>query len=146
MKQTKKELEKKLTIKQLKFCHELIIDWNGSRAARVAGYSEKTANKIASENQTKPDIQAYIQLIKDDFEKNCNITKTRQLKKYIKIAYGPEDESEPHNVDEKIQLQAMEGINKLMGYYAAQKLEHSGEVSMQPELDEKTIKEIVARL
>ena len=32
---------------------------SGKQAAIAAGYSEKTATKIASENQTKPDIQEY---------------------------------------------------------------------------------------
>jgi phage terminase small subunit len=47
-----------LTEKQKIFCREYIFDWNGTRAAKVAGYSENTAAVIASENLTKPYIQA----------------------------------------------------------------------------------------
>lgn len=51
---------KKLTIKQTKFADEYIISGNATQAAINAGYSEKTARKIGSENLTKPDIKAYI--------------------------------------------------------------------------------------
>ena len=50
---TLKELKKKLTEKEKNFCHEYVIDWNGARAARVAGYSEKTCTEIASQNLIK---------------------------------------------------------------------------------------------
>lgn len=47
----------KLTPKQEKFCVEYLKDFNGTRAAIEAGYSKKTARKIAHENLTKPDIR-----------------------------------------------------------------------------------------
>lgn len=47
----------KLTEKQKRFVREYKINGgNGTQAAIKAGYSEKTARKIASENVTKPDI------------------------------------------------------------------------------------------
>lgn len=84
---TKKELLKKLTPKEKKFSHQYIIDWNGSRAARVAGYSEKTCAEIAYENLMKPHIKQYIDFIKDDFEKESGVSKLRQLNELSKIAY-----------------------------------------------------------
>lgn len=51
---------KKLTIKQKKFADEYIKTGNATQSAINAGYSEKTARKIGSENLTKPDIKAYI--------------------------------------------------------------------------------------
>ena len=51
---------KKLTIKQKKFADEYIISGNATQAAINAGYSEKTARKIGSENLTKLDIKSYI--------------------------------------------------------------------------------------
>ena len=48
----------KLTPKQKAFVREYKANGgNGTQAAIKAGYSEKTARKIASENVTKPDIQ-----------------------------------------------------------------------------------------
>lgn len=49
-----------LTQKQRIFCEEYIKTTNATKAAIAAGYSEKTARSIGSENLTKPDISAYI--------------------------------------------------------------------------------------
>ena len=49
-----------MTPKQKRFCDEYLIDCNATQAAIRAGYSEKTAKQIASENLSKPDIRAYI--------------------------------------------------------------------------------------
>ena len=55
----------KLTNKQEAFCREYIIDLNATQAALRAGYSEKTAQMIGSENLTKPIInQCIAELIK----------------------------------------------------------------------------------
>ena len=53
---------KKLTARQERFCREYIIDYNATKAAVRAGYSEKTAKSIGSENLTKPDIRTYIKM------------------------------------------------------------------------------------
>lgn len=87
-KYTLDELRKKLTDKERIFCHEYIIDWNGARSARKAGYSEKTCVEIAYENLRKPHIKQYIDFIKDDIEKEAGITKLRQLNELAKIAYS----------------------------------------------------------
>ena len=50
----------KLTAKQQRFCDEYLIDLNATQAAIRAGYSKRTANRIASENLLKPDIRKYI--------------------------------------------------------------------------------------
>lgn len=52
----------KLTDKQRSFIeHYCSNGFNATQAAISAGYSEKTACKIASENLSKPDIQSGIQ-------------------------------------------------------------------------------------
>lgn len=50
----------KLTDKQEMFCAEYLIDLNATQAAIRAGYSEKTANRMGSENLSKPDLQEKI--------------------------------------------------------------------------------------
>jgi phage terminase small subunit len=77
-----------LTEKQRIFCNEYILDWNGSRAARVAGYSEATANVIASENLTKPYIQAYIKDLQADIEKIAGVSRLRVINEHIKLAFS----------------------------------------------------------
>jgi phage terminase small subunit len=50
-----------LTNKQKAFAEAYLRCWSATEAAKVAGYSEKTARAIGSENLTKPDIKALIQ-------------------------------------------------------------------------------------
>ena len=53
-------MDNKMTAKQRMFCDEYLIDLNATQAAIRAGYSEKTAKAIGSENLTKPYIREYI--------------------------------------------------------------------------------------
>ncbi len=55
-----------LTDKQEIFCREYLIDLNATQAAIRAEYSENTANRTASENLSKPDIQNRIAELKAD--------------------------------------------------------------------------------
>lgn len=50
-----------LTDKQAAFVREYLIDLNAAGAARRAGYSERTADRIGHENLRKPEIAAKIQ-------------------------------------------------------------------------------------
>lgn len=49
-----------LNDQQERFCHEYIVDLNGTQAAIRAGYSENSARQIASENLSKPHIRQRI--------------------------------------------------------------------------------------
>lgn len=77
-----------LTEKQKIFCREYIYDWNASRAAREAGYSEKTAGEMGYENLRKPEIQAYISEIQKDLEKTAGISRLKILKEHEKLAFS----------------------------------------------------------
>lgn len=77
-----------LTEKQRIFCHEYVRDWNATRAAKVAGYSENTAKQIGSENLTKLDIKQYIEYIQVDLAKLAGISKLRNIEELQKIAYS----------------------------------------------------------
>lgn len=50
----------KLTTKQKNFCEYYLQTGNATEAARLAGYSEKTAYAIGQENLKKPVISEYI--------------------------------------------------------------------------------------
>jgi phage terminase small subunit len=58
-KQDKKK--KKLTPKEKVFIEEYIRCWNGAKAARLAGYSPKTARETAYELLTKPHIKEHME-------------------------------------------------------------------------------------
>lgn len=59
-----------LTDKQQIFCEEYLIDLNATQAAIRAGYSEKTARQIASDNLTKANIQDCIASLKAERSDN----------------------------------------------------------------------------
>jgi phage terminase small subunit len=82
------ELRVKLTEKERVFCHQYIIDWNGARSARYAGYSEDSARQIACDTLTKAYIQQYISFIKNNLEEESGISKLRNLQELAKIAYS----------------------------------------------------------
>ena len=65
--------------KQAIFVAEYIIDFSGARAARAAGYSERTAAKYASELLEKPEIQAAIREHQALREKRTLITADKVL-------------------------------------------------------------------
>lgn len=77
-----------LTEKQENFCNEYLIDFNASRAARAAGYSDDTAYAIGSENLRKPEIQARIHQLRAEMGKQFNITRERIAQEYARIAFG----------------------------------------------------------
>jgi len=81
-------MEIKLTEKQRIFCHEYVVDYNGSRAARVAGYSEKAAKETAYILLTKSHINTYIEHIQKDLCKLSGVTAMRNIKELEKIAYS----------------------------------------------------------
>ena len=45
-----------LSLKQKKFCEEYVISGNATDAAKRAGYSEKTAYSIGTENRKNNEI------------------------------------------------------------------------------------------
>jgi len=53
--------QKKLTAKQEMFISEYLIDFNATRAAKAAGYSEESAHSTGSENLKKPEIKEAIE-------------------------------------------------------------------------------------
>ena len=88
MSKGKKSVSEELTGKQKRFCEEYIFDYNGTRAAIVAGYSENTAAEIASENLTKPNIQAYLKELQSNLEKTSGISRLKVLREHEKLAFS----------------------------------------------------------
>lgn len=76
-----------LTPKQKRFVAEYLVDLNATAAAVRAGYSKKTANRIASENLSKPDIRAAIQDAMTKREQRTEITQDMVLRETAKLAF-----------------------------------------------------------
>ncbi|HDL7825599.1 TPA: terminase small subunit [Yersinia enterocolitica] len=75
----------KLTDKQELFAREYLKDLNATQAAIRAGYSEKTARKIGSENLTKPDIAERIIELKDVRNEEVGIDAAYVLRRLVEI-------------------------------------------------------------
>jgi len=84
----KKKKSEELTGKQKRFCEEYIFDFNATRAAKAAGYSEDTAGSIGSENLKKPEIQAYIKNLQSNIEELAGISRLMVLKEHQKLAFS----------------------------------------------------------
>jgi phage terminase small subunit len=76
----------KLTLKQESFCNEYLIDLNATQSAIRAGYSKKTAQRIGSENLSKPLIAAEIQELFNRRAERTAIDGDWVLKKLQKVA------------------------------------------------------------
>ncbi|QHJ78725.1 MAG: hypothetical protein [Bacteriophage sp.] len=72
-----------LTPKQQRFVDEYLIDLNATQAAIRAGYSEKTAKEIGSENLTKPNIQEAIQKTQNIRTERTEVTQDYVLKTIV---------------------------------------------------------------
>ena len=74
-----------LNEKQKQFCEEYIIDLHGTQAAIRAGYSEKTANRIASELLTKLDIQEYICELKNKRSERVKYSQDELMRDILEV-------------------------------------------------------------
>lgn len=74
-----------LNEKQKQFCEEYIIDLNGTQAAIRAGYSEKTANRIASELLSKLDIQEYICELKNKRSERVKYSQDELMRDILEV-------------------------------------------------------------
>lgn len=75
-----------LTPKQELFCQEYLIDLNATRAAKAAGYSEKSAHDIGSENLRKPEIQARLSELRGNLMDKLEISKERVVTELARLA------------------------------------------------------------
>ncbi len=77
-----------LTEKQKRFINEYLIDLNATQAAIRAGYSEKTANRIGTENLSKLVIQNEINRRMKDREIRTEITQDMVVRELAAIAFS----------------------------------------------------------
>ncbi|ECD9611579.1 terminase small subunit [Salmonella enterica subsp. salamae] len=74
-----------LTDKQEMFCREYLIDLNATQAAIRAGYSVKTANRIAAQLLSKLDIQNRIVELKTKRNEDVGIDADYVLRRLVEI-------------------------------------------------------------
>lgn len=75
-------MEYKLTNKQQKFADEYIRTGNATKSALEAGYSLKTAQRMGSENLSKPLIKSYINSVMEKLE-SAKIATAKETLEYL---------------------------------------------------------------
>lgn len=78
----------KLTDKQKRFVDEYLVDLNATAAAKRAGYSEKTADRIGPELLGKTCVSAAIQAAIKRRQKRVEITQDMVLEELAAIAFA----------------------------------------------------------
>lgn len=77
-----------LNKKQKTFCEEYVMDFNATKAAIRAGYSEATAYSIGHRLKNNPDCEKYIQQLIDQRQDKLDATEAEFVREVKKIAYG----------------------------------------------------------
>ena len=85
--------EKKLTERQKRFVDFYVKTGNASEAARLAGYSEKTANRIGEENLSKPDISQEVRKRLDELESSRTADVKETLEYLTAVMRGEKTET-----------------------------------------------------
>ena len=100
-----------LTLRQQKFVDEYITLGNGAEAARNAGYSEKTAKQMATENLSKPYLVAAID------ERRAQLMKDTESKVDWLVSQLTDQALNGDNSGSE-QIRALEILGKIYGAYA----------------------------
>ena len=127
----------KLTKKQEMFCKEYLKDLNATQAAIRAGYSEKTAKDIASQNLAKLNISKRIQELMDKRSNKVEITANNVLESILRTRDTCEQylltEGEYGKEINNVALNGLTKNNELLGRHMklfTDKVEHSGTVDL----------------
>lgn len=106
----------KLNAKQKLFVKEYLIDKNASRAARAAGYSEKSSASIGEENLRKPDIAAAVDKGLAKLAQKADISAERVTKELAEIAFIEMNKAELKKSSGN-KLRALELLGKKFGMF-----------------------------
>lgn len=119
----------RMTDKQQMFCIEYLKDLNATQAAIRAGYSERTAKQMGTENLAKPIIAEYIEAKKAERSKAVQID-AEWLLRELTVQYMKAQDADKDSAA----LRALELIGKHCNVSAfKERLELSGELAMTHE-------------
>lgn len=101
-----------LTTKQQRFIECYVIDFNATKAAINAGYSEKTARSISCELLTNPNIRSAIKQQLERLSADSYVSREVILTGLLKEAMGTGENSTPAS-----RVNAWSQLGKLSGLY-----------------------------
>jgi len=148
-----------LNEQQKAFCREYVFDWNQTKAYMKAYNNDNYQSCAASAAKLLkiPKINDYIDFIKKDLAKLAGISPVKNLVALKNIAYSSinamglgdlEDltEQELQKIESKFSknaIAAIQEINRMLGFNAPDKVQHSGSVEV---IDEASRLERIAAL
>lgn len=115
-----------------RFCREYVLDYNGTNAAKRAGYKEKSARQQASKLLGSDEIRERIRELQDEIVKNLAVTQSYVVQQLVDtynccrtpapvLRYdydlGEMVETGVYQFDSKGALKALEQIGKHLGMY-----------------------------
>ena len=127
----------KLNARQKAFCEYYVASGNATEAAIKAGYKEKNARFIGSENLTKANIKKYIEELQEKAKGNRIMTAIERREFLTSII-------KDGAVKDTDRLKALDILNKMDGEYT-QKVEVNGNINSNPfsNLTTDELKEII---
>ena len=113
-----------LTVRQEKFVEHYALCGNAAEAARLAGYSARTARVIGPENLTKPAVKAALAARQQAFQEELKVTKDDVLTGILNAIQLAEEQQNPAAM-----ISGLAQIAKLCGFYEpdVSRIEISGE-------------------
>lgn len=114
----------KLSVRQEKFVEHYALCGNAAEAARLAGYSAKTARVIGPENLTKPVVRDALAVRQRVFREELRITKEDVLAGLLSAIQLAKEQNNPLAI-----ISGLAQIAKLCGFYEpdVSRIEISGE-------------------
>lgn len=116
----------KLTDKQRLFIQEYLVDLNGAQAAIRAGYSKRTANRLASENLRKPHIQAALEKAMKERESRLEVTQDMVLRQLAKIAFHDIKDVVMWGEDGRVKIKAADKVDGTVLQEVSESVNESG--------------------
>lgn len=118
---SREELKQRLTKMQVVFCHQYIQEWDRKASYRKAYPNckkDSTAYSNAERLLRNAEINAYIDIIRNDIEEECGISKIKLIKDHMEIVN-----------DEKVSIRtrqtSMREIKDMLGYNKPIRIDHT---------------------
>lgn len=106
-----------LTEKQKAFVQEYLVDLNATAAAKRAGYSEKTADRIGPELLGKTCVSEAIQKAMQSRQQRTQVTQDMVVQEISKVAFKDAADYSESELKYANKLKALEMLAKHLGLY-----------------------------
>lgn len=106
-----------LNEKQKRFVLEYLVDLNATQAAIRAGYSEKSASRIAVELLNKTQVSEEIQKQRAKLQNKLEITQERVLEELAQVAFARASDQTISDLKYTNKLKALELLGKYFSIF-----------------------------